>query len=96
MNTQTDILIDATGDLAISGGDLVVGDSLNQRVALLLSLNKGEMKQHPLTGVGIDDMLLNETTAAVKNEIRQQLKRDGLRLKKIIVENDKLYIDADY
>lgn len=96
MNIQTDILLDAGGDVYAAGGDFAVGDSLNQRVGLLLMIGKGQLKQHPLTGVGIDDILLSESKAAVQNEIRQQLKLDGLRLKKIVTTGNTLHIDADY
>ena len=92
---MNDILLNSTNDLLIVGGDFAVGDSLNQQVGLLLLVNKGEVKQHPLTGVGINDLLLAESMTEIYNEVRMQLKDDGLKLRKIEQVNGKIYIAAE-
>jgi len=92
---MNDILLNSDNDLQIINGDLVVGDCLNQQVGLLLLFNKGELKQHPLTGVAMYDMLNSESITAISNEIRQQLKADGLKLRKIEQVDCKIYIAAD-
>jgi hypothetical protein len=92
---MNDILLNSTNDLLIVDGDFAVGDSLNQQVGLLLLVNKGEVKQHPLTGVGINDLLLAESMTEIYNEVRMQLKDDGLKLRKIEQVNGKIYIAAE-
>ncbi len=47
-------------DLAISGGDFVLAESTEQHLQLLLLLDKGELKQHPLLGVGIRGFILDD------------------------------------
>lgn len=96
MATHNDILLDDNADLLIEKGDLVVADSLNQQVGFLLLFNKGEVKQHPLTGVGLAGMINDESMNEVTREVRKQLKDDGIKLEKIKMENGKLYLKANY
>lgn len=91
-----DILLNTDNDLQIANGDFVAGESLNQQVGLLLLLNKGELKQHPLTGVGIYDLINTESAIDIKKAVREQLKDDGLKLRALELTNNKLYITADY
>ena len=53
-------LIDVRRDAAgrIEEG-LRVGDVLRQNQALILTLHKGELKERPMVGVGLSDMLLD-------------------------------------
>lgn len=90
-----DILLNIDNDLQIANGDFVAGESLNQQVGLLLLLNKGELKQHPLTGVGIYELINTESADDIKNAVREQLKDDGLKLRNFEL-NNKLYITAEY
>jgi hypothetical protein len=96
MTDRTDILLNQDNDLLIAGGDLVVKESLNQQVGLLLLLNKGELKQHPLTGVGIYDLINTESMETVIRETRQQMQDDGLRLLKLTEVEGKIYINAEH
>lgn len=76
-----DILTDENGDLKIVGGDFATGQSDEQHLVDILSANKGEYKQHPLVGVGIQDWLNGPITslelARLEKEIRTQLEADG-------------------
>jgi hypothetical protein len=91
-----DILLNTENELQIANGDFVVGESLNQQVGLLLLLNKGELKQYPLTGVGIYDLINTESKEDIKNAVSEQLKDDGLKLRNLELTDDKLYITAEY
>lgn len=93
---MTDILLDNAGDLMIVGGDLVIGESTVQHQQLLLVSHKGEWKQYPKVGVGIDDFLNDDTTNAMMNEITHQFELDGMKVKSTNTINDKLYIEANY
>ena len=73
-----DILLDENGDLVIANGDFVVGDSIDQEVATLLQLNKGELKEFPILGPDLIK-LINSNTSEVelRQIIKTELKRDG-------------------
>lgn len=73
-----DILLDDDGDLKLENGDFVIGDSLEQEVALLLQLNKGEIKLDPLVGCDlIKIMKSNASNIEIKKIVKLQLSRDG-------------------
>lgn len=75
---------------------LIVGDILHQNQALLLSIRKGELKENPSIGVGLQDMLLEHNLMDIRNEIRQQLEMDGQKVNMIKVATDSVLIDANY
>lgn len=91
-----DILRDATGDIEIKNGDLVVGESTYQEIELLLTTKKGEWKQNPLVGGNLQQFLKQREgrTAALK-EINIQLRNDGFTINKISISNNKLNVDAE-
>ena len=78
----------------ISG--MQVGDILHQNQALLLSVRKGELKENPSVGVGLEDYLLSEDLTSLQNEIRQQLEMDGQTVTSVTVAEDKIVIDSKY
>lgn len=73
-----DILLDENGDLAIANGDFVIGESLDQEVAALLQMNKGELKEFPIIGADLIK-LINSNTSEIelKQILKNELKRDG-------------------
>lgn len=75
---------------------LVVGDILHQNQALLLGIRKGELKENPSIGIGLQDMLLEHNLIDIRNEIRQQLEMDGQKVNAIKVATDSVLIDANY
>lgn len=74
-------------DFLIKDGDFTIGMSDNQHQALLLMLDKGSLKENPITGVGAFKQLESEDRAAFLREIRRQFTGDGLDI-------DKIYFDA--
>lgn len=83
MTNNNDILLDENYNLLERDGDFVTGDSLIQRQALLLAAGEGEWKQSPVTGVGIEMFLLDESELEAFRKIRQQFKSDGLLVTKL-------------
>lgn len=73
-----DILFDENGDLAITNGDFVIDESLDQEVATILQMNKGDFKEFPILGPNLI-RLVNSNTSAIelKQIIKTELKRDG-------------------
>lgn len=91
-----DILLDTNFDLLIKDGDIVIGDSDDQNKSLLLLCAKGDFKEFPDVCVGIENFLESEDPAELIREIKAQYTGDGMRVKKVIVENGKINIDAAY
>jgi len=97
----TDILMDqATGDIACVNGDFVIGDATIQHQADLIVSKKGEFKESPLVGAGVE-MFLNDDQYDMLREIRSEFEKDGMEVNAIdLVEgNDgksKITTDADY
>lgn len=86
---RSDILLDANDDVLCENGDFATGPSDDQHVSMLLTLNKGELKESPTLGVGLPNFLKkqNNTLAEIKRDITVGLKADGYRVK--ILEFDK-------
>ncbi|MFD0997676.1 hypothetical protein ACFQ21_00090 [Ohtaekwangia kribbensis] len=97
-----DYLLDADDDLRIENGDFVVGESTSQHLSLLLRLEKGELRQYPITGVGINKFLVDDNPGDIYLEIQKQLIADNLTIRKLRIllsESDNTLqtdIDARY
>ena len=90
-----DIILE-DNDLLIEDGDFVVRDATKQNQALLLMSQKGEWKQNPTVGVGIGDWLKGEKQGGLKAEIKKQFGDDGMKILKVLIENNTISIDANY
>ena len=75
---------------------LQVGDTLRQNQALILVLHKGELKERPSLGCGIEDMLLDNDPMYWRSMIREQLEMDGQTVSKVAVTKTDIVIDAAY
>jgi hypothetical protein len=91
-----DILLDETGDLAVKDGDFVIGDSTIQHQQLLLMSQKGEWKEKPMVGVGIENYLNDDTTNDMMNEISDQFEKDGMKVTSVNTVDGKLQIESSY
>lgn len=81
-------LDEMTNDLKIENGHIAIGETLPQNEFLLLVMNKGELKEDPLVGVGISDMLNDNDTIGWKRKIRDGLKADGMKVEQISISSD--------
>ncbi len=93
-----DILLDKeTDDLRIENGDFVIGRSDEQNQKLILISEKGEWKEFPELGVGIDKMLDNEEYNPMLISAKKNLQYDGMQIRNIsFTEEGKLKIDGNY
>ena len=91
-----DMMLDSGLDLALSGGDIAVGEATKQSQTLLLLTNKGEWKQHPTRGVGAVRHLEAGGSAALAREIRSDFTADGMRVERVTVEGTTLNVEAEY
>lgn len=81
-------LDEMTNDIKIENGHIAIGETLPQNEFLLLVMNKGELKEDPLVGVGISDMINDNDILGWKRKIRDGLKADGLTVEQISISSD--------
>lgn len=92
-----DFLQDNDGDILISDGDFVIGDSDNDHIVDIINSNQGDWKEFILCGVGIDAFLNSSgMQLSLKKKITNQLIQDGYG--SITVDfsgNDTSYFQVD-
>ena len=87
----SDLLLDETGDLAVSNGDFVIGLSDNQNIEQIIDSARGEWLFQPSVGVGIKRFLNgNISFAQLETLIQQQLVLDGYSDIEFNVNQDEL------
>lgn len=95
---MTDLLLDENNDLRIENGDVVFGGSDEQHRMLLLSTEKGAWKENPDVGVGLINYLMDDDIPGLKNEVRKQFIKDGMKVQHVSYEEatNNLNYDAAY
>lgn len=83
-----DVMIDSDGDLMLRNGDFALGEDVEQRKYLLLATDKNDWKQWPEMGVGLAGFLEDDGNAYA-TEIREQLVMDGMKLKRMGLNNQQ-------
>jgi len=93
-----DMLLEADNDLKLTpGGDIDIGDATLQHQALLLQSQKGEWKQSPATGIGVEDFIADDLLIEMENEIRKQLIADGMTIQQLdVFEDGSINLTATY
>jgi hypothetical protein len=87
------VIRDASG-LIVSG--MVVGDVTAQNQAAILMAQKGEFKEHPTAGVGLNDIINDNNAMYWEKEIAQQLISDGQRITRLSLNEKGLILEAAY
>lgn len=93
---MTDLLVDNVYDLLIENGDFVAGESTLQHQKLLCATNKGEWREFPIMGVGINNWIKDENVGSAKVDIKKQFERDGMTVERISGTGQTLKIEAYY
>lgn len=75
---------------------LVIENITAQNQALLLLCHKGEFKEDPMAGVGINDIIHEHDFISIKREIMYQLERDGQRVSRLVLNSNNLEIESFY
>lgn len=75
---------------------LTLGDPLNQNQAIILAMHPGEMKELPMMGVGISDMLLDNDPLFWRTKIKEQLEMDGEKVGSVKITRSGIQIKATY
>lgn len=94
-NFDLDILPVRDMDGKIISG-LRLAETLPQNQAIILAIQPGEIKDMPVLGVGIEDMLLDNDWLSWRRKIRMNMELDGQRVKEILLSNGKIQLDATY
>lgn len=89
-----DIRVKTSGEKIVSG--LVVGNVTYQNQAMILVAQKGEFKEHPAVGAGINDICNDNDPTAWKREITSQIEGDGQRIEELIIDENKFVLKAKY
>ena len=75
---------------------LSVGDIISQNQAVVLTVRPGEIKENPVIGVGIEDMLNDENPILWRTKIRENMELDGQSVNKIMITTSGITIDSGY
>jgi hypothetical protein len=97
LNTNYDVAVAVRRDAAgkILAG-MTVGDVTYQNQAMLLQAHKGEFKEHPMVGVGINDICNDHDFALWRREISTQIEGDGQQISKLSLKENGLILEANY
>lgn len=92
-----DLILNNAFDFQVAGGDLVIGDSQEQSIALLAATSPGQWRERPTAGMGLVDLLKSDVSELKKKHtINVQLRADGAKLKTLKFEQEEIVIDAYY
>lgn len=92
-----DILLNTDYDLKLTAdGDVIMGESTQQHQALLLLVNKGDLKESPTCGVGMVGWLKSEDVKGLLAETKTEFEKDGMHVKNIRYKGGDLKIIAPY
>lgn len=76
---------------------LIIGDTLEQNIAMILTAHQGDFKFNPDLGVGLGDLVLSNEFSQYSSKIVAHLKKDGLKVKELVLYKNKPFkIDASY
>ena len=83
-------------DLEFENGDLVIGNSKDQSVQMLLLSAQGEWKEHPEAGADIKRAKNGVIDQFLERNIRVQLEADNFNLDKLTISENGFQITGDY
>lgn len=92
-----DIITDSTNDLIIENGDFKLNESDSQHVEHIITADKGQFRQWPLIGVGINRLINGSINPqALKQVVKLNLESDNYNVRLIEIDSiDKLSINVD-
>lgn len=77
---RKDLLLDSFGDLVIEEGDFLIEPSDIQHVRHIVEAQKGEYKESPFMGFGVENYLKTNTNLlAFKRDLKIQLEYDNYK-----------------
>ena len=83
-------------DLEVQNGAVCVGDTTYQNQAMLLAFEPGSIKQYPVVGVGLNNIINDNELSLWKRKIIQEFEADGQTISKLELTETGLTIEAHY
>jgi hypothetical protein len=87
------ILTDDEGEIMIRNRSLVIGDIREDILERVIVARRGDLKEHPLLGGGIQDMLKGRPDPFWAGDVRAQLKACGVEVKRIEVNGEEIEVE---
>ncbi|MCQ2313278.1 MAG: hypothetical protein MJZ84_07530 [Paludibacteraceae bacterium] len=84
---------DANGKI-IQG--IKLAETTHQNQAFILMAHKGDFKEHPLLGVGIQDIINDNDFPSWERLITEQFEADGQQIDKLEITSKGLTLEAHY
>jgi hypothetical protein len=76
---------------------LVIGNTLEQNMAFILTGQQGDFKSNPDLGVNMGELLLSDDFLEYRHKIRSHFAKDGLKIKILDLFDGKPFkVDATY
>ncbi len=75
---------------------LTLGETTPQNQTLLLATHKGEWKEQPMVGVGLEDIVNDHDYAGWRRLIAEQFEMDGQRIDTLKIDSQGLTLEAHY
>ncbi len=75
---------------------LTLGETTAQNQALILATRKGEWKENPLLGAGLEDIVNDHDFSGWKRLIAEQLEQDGQQIDLLAIDSTGLTLEAHY
>jgi len=96
LTNDCELVINPVRDNGLIISGLVVGDTLYQNQFMILNAQKGEFKENPTLGVGLNDMANDDDLNEWKKAIREEFAKDGLKVDKLSITTSGMEVKADY
>lgn len=87
------ILLDQSGDLDVSLGALRIGDVRAQAARVLIEAMPGELREFPLLGLGVRQMLGGEVDKAFPLCAKKQLLHCGIPVSRVYIDNQTIIVE---
>lgn len=88
------ILLDQSGDLDVSLGGLRIGDARAQTAQVLIEAMPGELREFPLLGLGVRQMLGGEVDKTFPLRAKKQLTHCGIPVSRVyVVDNQTIIVE---
>ena len=92
-----DLLTHIGGDAVIAGGDFLIGESEEQHQEHIFKANKGDYKEFPEMGIGVEQLLSDDSSVSFIIEAKKNLEYDGMKINNITIDQEGvLRIDGNY
>lgn len=82
-----------TGDLAVSGGSLVIGEIEGQVAEIVVKANRGDIKESPLIGGEAEKMLGGERDVLWAGRLKKMLRACGLEVRNVKISENEITIE---